>query len=168
VYALVEELIFRGYPLSTLARAAGPLRALLLTSAAFAFVHLANPASGAAGILGAFLAGAVLGAVVLRWRSLWAAWGFHFAWNYAQAAIFGLPVSGVASLAHQPLRITRIAGPAWLTGGSYGMEACLPALFVLAGVAWLLIFWTRWPSLQEIHQDTERCIREEQALNISL
>jgi membrane protease YdiL (CAAX protease family) len=154
-YALVEEMLFRGYPLVMLARALGPIRALGIVSLVFAAAHLENPSSGIMAFAGVFLAGAVMGAIVLRWRSLWAAWGFHFAWNFAQGAIFGLPISGVDDLVSGPLRVTRLHGPAWLTGGAFGAEAAAPTLLFLGATAWLLTYGKGWPSLREAWEKAE-------------
>jgi len=57
----------------------------------------------------------------------------HWAWNWALGSLFGLPVSGINDLAPYPLLRGVDLGPAWLTGGSYGIEgglACTVTLIV--------------------------------------
>ncbi|MBW3623156.1 MAG: CPBP family intramembrane metalloprotease [Armatimonadetes bacterium] len=157
VVALLEELFFRGYPLALLSRAFRPLPALLVTSLVFAFVHLFNPGAGLLPFLGVFLAGCVMAAVRLRWGSLWAAWGLHFAWNAAQGIVYGFRISGVteADLPVPSLLDARVQGPFWWTGGAFGPEGGLPALLILGGAAWLLVRLPGAPSLEEIQDRRE-------------
>ena len=45
-----------------------------------------------------FLAGLMYGLAFLKFKSIWAATGLHFTWNYFQGAIFSFPVSrGIAN-----------------------------------------------------------------------
>lgn len=140
VAALAEEALFRGYPLQTLSRAKLAWLAVLLTSVPFAAVHLKNP-NVAAGFtfVNTALAGLWLGVAYLRTRSLWFPLGVHWAWNWALGSVFGLPVSGITDLAPNPLFHGSDLGPAWLTGGSYGIEgglACTIALVVSTIFIW--------------------------------
>jgi hypothetical protein len=61
--------------------------------------------------------------------------GVHFGWNLTLGGVFGSAVSGsdVPSVLESV-----IAGPSWLTGGSFGLEGSVPAVIVcgLASVAW--------------------------------
>lgn len=122
IAALAEEAIFRGYPLQTLTRAHLAWLGVLLTSVPFAFSHLMNP-NVIPGVTFAntALAGIWLAVAYLRTRSLWFPLGVHWGWNWALGSLFGLPVSGLHLVGHPLLQATD-AGPAWLTGGSYGLE----------------------------------------------
>ena len=140
IAALAEEALFRGYPLQTLTRANLAWLAVLLTSVPFAAVHLKNP-NVAAGFtfINTSLAGVWLAVAYLRTRSLWFPLGVHWAWNWALGSLFGLPVSGITDLAPHPLLHGTDLGPAWLTGGSYGIEggvACTIALVISTVFIW--------------------------------
>lgn len=140
IAALAEEALFRGYPLQTLTRANLAWLAVLLTSVPFAAVHLKNP-NVAAGFtfVNTALAGVWLAVAYLRTRSLWFPLGIHWAWNWALGSLFGLPVSGITDLAPHPLLHGADLGPAWLTGGSYGIEgglACTITLIVSTVFIW--------------------------------
>lgn len=138
--ALFEEALFRGYPLQTLTRAGLIAFGVLVTSIAFAAVHMENPNFKAGlPILNLLFAGVWLAVAYLRTRSLWFPLGVHWAWNWALGSLFGLPVSGITDLAPHPLLHGIDLGPAWLTGGSYGIEgglACTITLIVSTVFIW--------------------------------
>ena len=62
--------------------------------------------------------------------------GMHFAWNYLFSAVFSVPVSG-----HEAKGWLQgsMSGPAWLSGGAYGVEASATAQLVWAVAAALLL-----------------------------
>jgi hypothetical protein len=133
VGALMEEVVFRGYPFQRLVEAMGGWPATILVSLAFGLVHLGNPNVSWWGIAGAVLAGILLSVAFLRTRSLWLPWGIHLGWNASMALVFGLPVSGIRP---PPGIVDGTAdGPVWLTGGGFGIEASASApVAVLAGL----------------------------------
>ena len=140
VAAAAEEMLFRGYPLQTLTRAKLAWLGVLLTSVPFAAAHLGNP-NAVAGFtfINTALAGVWLAVAYLRTRSLWLPFGLHWSWNWVQASLLGLPVSGIERFAPAPLLKATNLGPDWLTGGAYGIEggaACTVALLVSTLVIW--------------------------------
>ena len=139
ISGVFEETLFRGLVLRQLERFVGTWWALAATSVLFGAVHMMNHDAtwtGAASIM--VEAGILLGACYLYTRRLWLAAGLHAAWNFTQAWVFSVPVSGTG----QPIGIlvTNRAGPEWLTGGDFGLEASLAAVFV-ASVAGLWLLW---------------------------
>ncbi|HEV8370898.1 MAG TPA: CPBP family intramembrane glutamic endopeptidase [Pyrinomonadaceae bacterium] len=122
IAALAEEAMFRGYALQTLSRAKLAWLGILLTSVPFAMGHFWNP-NVVRGVtfINTTLAGVWLAIAYLRTRSLWLPLGVHWSWNWALGALFGLPVSGLNLVSH-PLLQGKDLGPAWITGGSYGIE----------------------------------------------
>jgi membrane protease YdiL (CAAX protease family) len=152
--ALAEEALFRGYPLQTLTRAHLAWLAILLTSVPFAAVHLQNPnvVKGFT-FINTALAGVWLAVAYLRTRSLWLPVGVHWAWNWALGSLFGLPVSGITTIAPNPLLHGTDLGPAWLTGGSYGIEggvACTIALIISTIFIWRMRFVSATPEMNEL------------------
>jgi membrane protease YdiL (CAAX protease family) len=138
--AAAEEMLFRGYPLQTLTRANLAWLGILLTSVPFAAAHLNNP-NVVPGLtfLNTALAGLWLAVAYLRTRSLWLPLGLHWSWNWAQASLLGLPVSGIDRIAPAPLLRAINSGPDWLTGGAYGIEggaACTVALLISTAIIW--------------------------------
>ncbi len=145
--AAAEELLFRGYPLQTLTRANLAWLGVFLTSVPFAAVHLNNPhAVPGFTFINTALAGVWLAVAYLRTRSLWLPFGLHWSWNWVQASLLGLPVSGIERIAPAPLLHAVNAGPDWLTGGAYGIEggaACTIALLISTLIIWRLKLFSR-------------------------
>jgi membrane protease YdiL (CAAX protease family) len=137
--ALAEEAMFRGYGLQTLTRARLAWLGALLTSVPFGLAHLSNPnVSPLFTFINTTLAGLWFAAAYLRTRSLWLPLGAHWGWNWALGWVFGLPISGL-NLVSNPLFRGTDEGPAWLTGGSYGIEGGLAGTVALTLV--IVIVW---------------------------
>jgi uncharacterized protein len=153
VAALAEEAMFRGYALQTLSRAKLAWLGILLTSVPFGLVHLSNP-NVVPGVTFAntVLAGLLFAVAYLRTRSLWLPWGVHWSWNWALGWFFGLPISGINLVSHPLLKPTD-AGPAWLTGGTYGIEgglACTISLVLFTLFLWRMPWISATPELKKM------------------
>ena len=169
VAALAEEAMFRGYLLQTLSRAHLAWLGVLLTSVPFGLVHLGNP-----NVVPIFtfantvLAGVWLAVAYLRTRSLWLCWGIHWAWNWALGSLFGIAVSGIRIGSH-PLLNSVDKGPAWLTGGSYGIEggaACTVALLLSLLLVWRLPLINATPEMKQLTSE-ENPVKPKAVLSIS-
>jgi membrane protease YdiL (CAAX protease family) len=123
VAAATEELMFRGYPFQRLVEAIGPFPAVLVTSALFGFVHLENPHRTWLSTTNTALVGVPFAIAYLRTRSLWMPMGMHFAWNFIQGFVLGLPVSGLVFPGS--LLTAQVQGSTQLTGADYGPEGSL-------------------------------------------
>jgi len=127
-----EETVCRGVLFRIIEQSLGSYWALLISSVLFGAAHLLNPnASLLAAAQIALEAGLLLGAAFMLTRRLWFAIGIHAGWNFAEGGIFGTVESGtsVHGLLHSTLQ-----GPAWLSGGKFGVEASPIALLVGLGV----------------------------------
>ena len=134
--ALFEEVLFRGYALFALRDLAGPTAAAVVTGLLFAAAHQANPGFGPLALVNLTLAGAILAAWVLRERDIWVAIGAHAGWNAAIVAGAAIPVSGMTL--PSPCHAGILAGPEWLTGGAFGLEAGIPTAIGWLGLGWWL------------------------------
>jgi membrane protease YdiL (CAAX protease family) len=123
VSAASEEALFRGYPLQTFLRSNLTNFGIVFTSMLFASIHVGNPGADLLSWINTFLAGIWFGVAYLRTRDLWMPFGMHLAWNWMQGAILGIEVSGLTDITSAPLLKEVDRGPAWLTGGAYGIEA---------------------------------------------
>jgi uncharacterized protein len=142
IAALAEEAMFRGYPLQTFTRAGLMWFGVVLTSLPFGIAHLLNP-NVVPGItlVNTVIAGVWLALAYLKTRSLWFPLGVHWGWNWALGWVFGLPISGL-NLGSNTLLTGQDLGPAWLTGGTYGIEGGIAGTVALV-VSTLFIWRTR-------------------------
>lgn len=140
IAAAGEEAIFRGYPLQTMARSQLAWVAVIITSIIFSYGHLGNPnAVPGFTFANTAIAGVWLAVAYLKTRNLWFPLGIHWAWNWTMGAVLGLPVSGIERLAPEPLLRATDFGPAWITGGDYGIEG--GAACTIALIASTLFIW---------------------------
>lgn len=154
--ALAEEALFRGYPLQTLTRAHLVWLAIVLTSLFFALAHFSNPHSKLLSLINTALAGIWFVVAYMRTRTLWLPLGLHWSWNWALASVYGLPVSGMTHLAPYPLFRGTDLGPAWLTGGDYGIEggvACTVSIAVFTIFTWRTRLFSASPEMKQMTSD---------------
>lgn len=126
-----EELLSRGYHLQTIASGINLFWGVIISSAVFGLLHLANPNATWISAAGIFFAGVFLAYGYLRTRQLWLPIGLHIGWNFFEGVGFGFPVSGLEDI-YKLIRI-RVHGPELWTGGAFGPEAgliVLPALLL--------------------------------------
>lgn len=139
VRAALEEAIFRGYILQTFVRSGLTTFAIVLTSVLFASLHNRNPSATWMSWMNTFIAGVWFGIAYLKTRELWFPFGLHLAWNWAQGSIFGIEVSGLTEIVPAPLMREIDLGPAWITGGDYGLEGGI--LTTIALIISTLVIW---------------------------
>jgi membrane protease YdiL (CAAX protease family) len=140
VVAWNEELLSRGYHLQTIASGINLLWGLIISSAIFGVLHLANPHATWISALGIFFAGIFLGFAYIRTRQLWLSIGLHIGWNFFEGVLFGFPVSGI-DIYH--LTRINVSGPELWTGGAFGPEAGLILLPAIALGSCLVYLYTR-------------------------
>ncbi|MXO58600.1 CPBP family intramembrane metalloprotease [Altererythrobacter salegens] len=139
ITGVFEEVLFRGILMRQLERLGGTWVALALSSAVFGAIHMGNPDATWTGAVAIMVeAGILLGAAYLITRRLWFAVGLHAAWNFTQAWVFSVPVSGTGT----PIGLisTRRDGPELLTGGDFGLEASLIAVVIVTAFG-LFLLW---------------------------
>jgi membrane protease YdiL (CAAX protease family) len=140
VVAWNEELMSRGYHLQTIASGFNLFWGLIISSAIFGVLHLANPHATWISALGIFFAGLFLGFAYIRTRQLWLSIGLHIGWNFFEGVLFGFPVSGL-DIYH--LTRINVSGPELWTGGAFGPEAGLILLPAIALGSCLVYLYTR-------------------------
>ena len=123
-----EELLSRGYHLQTITSGFNMFWGVFISSLVFGFLHIGNPNTTWASVVGILFAGLFLAYGYLATKQLWLPIGLHIGWNFFEGVVFGFPVSGmeIYNLTH----IT-VTGPVLWTGGAFGPEA---GLIVLPGL----------------------------------
>jgi len=126
--AMFEEVVFRGIFFRIVEQGMGSWMALAMSAIFFGLAHLGNPGSSLFAALAIALeAGILLGVAYMLTRNLWLVTGIHWAWNFAQGPIFGLPVSGIR---FPGLLYGQTNGPELWTGGAFGPEAGLAGMIL--------------------------------------
>jgi membrane protease YdiL (CAAX protease family) len=133
-----EEVLFRGYVFENVRDQWGLTWATLISSMAFAVLHVNNPAFGPLPFVNLTLFGIAMAVYKTRVDDgqLWGVFGIHTVWNWLQQVVFGLPNSGVASVPDNALfTVTpNVTLPDVLSGGGFGPEGTLAATLVLLGL----------------------------------
>jgi membrane protease YdiL (CAAX protease family) len=132
-----EEILSRGYHLQTIASGINLFWGVIISSAIFGLLHLANPNATWISAAGIFFAGLYLAYGYIRTKQLWLSIGLHIGWNFFEGVVFGFPVSG---LNIYPLLRIDVHGPVIWTGGAFGPEAgliVLPSLILGAVLIYL-------------------------------
>lgn len=132
IQGLSEELLCRSYLMLSLSRSLPLWLCVVLNALIFSLLHLANTYLTAIALINIFLFGIFASLLTLRRGSIWMVAGLHSMWNFAQANLFGLPVSGIKGLP-SPLIAESIDG-GWknlIRGGLFGLEGGLAVTLVL-------------------------------------
>ena len=136
--AFFEELLFRGVLFRSVEAMAGSWIAVVVSSLLFGYLHLLNPGATIGGATYIAIEGGLLfSAAYLVTRRMWLTTGLHMVWNYVQSAVFSGIVSGGVML--DGLFKTKVEGPDFVTGGSFGMEESLGALIFCTGAGIVMI-----------------------------
>jgi membrane protease YdiL (CAAX protease family) len=122
--AALEEMLFRGVLFRLIEEWAG---SWVVSAVLFGAAHAANPgATWVSTVAIALEAGVLLAAAYMVTRTLWFPIGLHFGWNFFEGPVYGTQISG-GHLTGSAL-VGHVSGPAWLTGGTFGPEAGVPAI----------------------------------------
>jgi hypothetical protein len=121
LFALAEEIAFRGYAFQRFSNAVGPTGAAVGFAAIYAILQALVPGANHASFAVSFVLGLILSVCYLRTRALWVSWGLNFGWKASRALLFGLAINGVGS--HSPVVAGDPMGPLWLSGGAFGLDA---------------------------------------------
>lgn len=137
--AISEELMARGYVLSTLMEGMNKYVALSTSAFIFAGLHLMNNHIGFIPLVNLTLAGYLLGIYFIFRKNLMFPIGLHFTWNFFQGAVFGFEVSGHDV---QGIITQNVIGDILWTGGAFGLEGSIVSLpIVILGIAFIYFFY---------------------------
>lgn len=128
VSGVSEEIRYRAIGFRIIEGWLGSWLALLISALYFGISHISNPNGTLyTSLMIALEGGILLAAAYMLTRRLWLVIGLHMAWNFSQAGIFGIAVSG-----HQMRGVLQstLSGPQLLAGGDFGAEASIFALIL--------------------------------------
>ncbi|NOZ74952.1 MAG: CPBP family intramembrane metalloprotease [FCB group bacterium] len=136
VMGVWEEIIFRGIIYRITEESWGTVRALMVSSLVFGFIHFHNSGfTWFSGMAIVFELGLLTGITYTITQRLWMPIALHIGWNLS-FVFYGLTVSGADEYGR--FIESRLVGPELLTGGTFGPEnSILTILFSMALFAFL-------------------------------
>ncbi len=138
VQGAAEEIMTRGWQFQVIGARYRPWLGAVISSVIFALLHGLNKGISVLAIINLLLFAFLLIIFILRDKSIWAACGWHTAWNWSMENIYGLKVSGTEGVGS--ILNLSTEGPNYITGGDFGPEGSILTTIVLfAGMVTLLI-----------------------------
>lgn len=140
IQGAAEEILVRGYLMTSLGSKHKLWVAVAMSSAIFALLHIFNPGITFLSLINLFLAGVSFGLYVICFDNIWGACAYHTMWNFVQGNFYGIQVSGM-TMSDSVLVTTNTEGMELLNGGSFGAEGGLiTTLVLLAFIGGLLLY----------------------------
>lgn len=135
-----EEIMVRGYFMTSLGAKHNMWIAVLVSSAAFGILHIGNPGFTFLGFVNIVLVGVLFGLYVICFDNIWGACALHTMWNFVQGNFYGVRVSGL-SMSDSVLVTNAVEENALMNGGSFGAEGGLATTIVqLLCIGGLLLY----------------------------
>lgn len=139
IQGMSEEVVCRGFTLVSMSRKLPMPVAVVLSSLAFACIHLGNHGITVLAFINLTLFGIFASVVFLRTGNIWLISAIHSVWNFAQGNIYGIAVSGGFNGPHL-LNTVFNAGKTLINGGDFGLEGGLAVTTVLIIGTLLVLF----------------------------
>lgn len=134
-----EEMLCRGYFMTSFSKRYPLWTGILVNSLIFAALHLANPNVTLISVINLILCGVFFSLYAVKSGNLWGACAAHSMWNFAQGCIFGVNVSGM-NCGDSLLTSSQVGASSLINGGAFGIEGGLACTIVhIIAIAVLLL-----------------------------
>ncbi len=150
-----EEVLLRGYFLTTLSRRYNVWVSIIISSLMFSVMHIGNANFSIIAFINIALFGIFAAVYMLKRGSIWGVGAIHTVWNFMQGNIYGFSVSGNPQM---PTVFDSKLGEAGsiLSGGEFGLEGGLGAtIILLVALLWVLMMPAKKSELDESEIKTE-------------
>lgn len=139
VQGMAEEVLCRGYMMTSIARRNPLWLAVVLNSLLFAMLHLTNPGISLLAFVNLFLFGVFASVYFLHTENIWGVSAIHSVWNFVQGNFYGIQVSGMPKSV-SVLESLSVEGKSIQNGGDFGLEGGLGVTLALVlGIAVVLL-----------------------------
>ena len=143
VQGAAEEIMCRGFLLSSLQKKVNKPLAVVVSSTAFVLPHLltlieANLPYLIIGAINLYLISFIFSELVISRSNLWIACGLHSVWNFVLYTVMGLTLSGSEDTLNNVI-IFEMKKANVLNGGEYGIEASIITTIVLGIFLFVLL-----------------------------
>lgn len=144
VQGMAEEVMCRGYLMTSLSKKTSIFWAVLLSSLVFTFPHLSSIFAngfkfGTIGFVNTMLFSVFVSLFMIKGKNIWVICAIHSSWNYILGVFCGVSVSGGETNA-SILTFTANESKSLINGGMYGLEAGIITTAILIIVIAILTF----------------------------
>ena len=143
-----EELMCRSILMNYFAAFNGVRSAIITNSLIFAILHLGNDGFGIFPFVNIFLMGVIFSLLFYLSDDIFLPAAVHTFWNFAQANIYGINVSGITQ-SNISLIKTQLTGNPFLTGGAFGVEGGFITFWIEAIIVGVLLIGAKNKSKEE-------------------
>ena len=141
IQGMSEEMLCRGYLMNSIGGKYSVGLAIIVSSVAFAILHLANPGLTILAFINLVLFGIFIALYMICFDNIWGACAIHSMWNFTQGLIYGICVSGAYSEENSIFLVESIKEKAFINGGTFGSEGGIASTIVLALGILIVISW---------------------------
>jgi membrane protease YdiL (CAAX protease family) len=142
IQGMEEEVMLRGYFMVSLSNKVSVIAAIIINSAAFSVLHLANAGISALAVLNLTLFGIFASVYAIKTNNLWGVCAIHSIWNFVQGNLYGILVSGM-ELNASVFKFVPTESGTLINGGAFGLEGGLAVTFVLTAATVITLFYKR-------------------------
>lgn len=125
-----EEILVRGYFMTSLGAHHNIKTAIIVSSIAFALLHIFNPGITLVSIINLVLIAIFWGLYIICFDNLWGACAMHSIWNFVQGNFYGISVSGM-NISDTIFKTTSVPGKELINGGAFGAEGGIATTIVI-------------------------------------
>ena len=143
-----EELMCRSILMNYFAAVNGVKSAIITNSLIFAILHLGNDGFGIFPFVNIFLMGVIFSLLFYLSDDIFLPAAVHTFWNFAQANIYGINVSGISQSNISFIK-TQLTGNPFLTGGAFGVEGGFITFWIEAIIVGVLLVGAKNKSKEE-------------------
>lgn len=146
-----EEVLMRGYFMTSLSNKVPIVVAIMINSVVFACLHLLNSGISVLAFTNLILFGVFASVYAIKTNNLWGICAIHSMWNFTQGNFFGILVSGQNTNA-SIFKFTSTSDGILINGGDFGLEGGLAVtiVLVLATVNVLFVYTNKTPDILEV------------------
>ena len=135
-----EEIMLRGYFLTSLGVNNSIPIAIIVSSFGFSLLHIFNDGFGIISLINIALIGVFFGLYYIQTNNIWGVAAIHGIWNFAQGNIYGIQVSGT-NITRTVLKTEAVEGKELINGGAFGAEAgIISTAIIIVFIIGLLIY----------------------------
>lgn len=143
IQGAAEEVMCRGFLMSSLQKKVPVSVAIIISSTAFAFPHVSSLLEAdlkyvIIGIINLYLVSVIFSLLALLRSNIWISCGLHSSWNFILYGIMGLSLSGSEAKSDSMIQLYIKKGSIF-NGAEYGIEASIITSVVLGIFAFCLI-----------------------------